>query len=257
MPHITIADTTLYIADHRKAESSYLPVILVHGAGGTHLDWPANLRRLPQANAIAVDLAGHGKSPLPSHQTIEAYAKSLIHLMDALQLPQAVICGHSMGGGIAQMMALAYPQRVRGLILVGTGAKLRVHPDVLENILTHPEDVAALLKTSVWGADVPDSFREGTYTQMMNTPPEVIYGDYLACDGFDVRDRLGEISVPTLVIGGTADVMTPHKFSVYLAENIPHAQLITVEGGGHMMALEQPCFVTNAIANWLSDKDAS
>ncbi len=251
MPYTQVADVKLYYTDHRKPESTYPPVIMVHGAGGTHLDWPILLRRLPQSNAIALDLPGHGKSAPPGQHSIPAYADGVIGLMDALALPQAVIAGHSMGGGIAQTIALEYPERVRGLILLGTGAKLRVHPDILARVRDHHAEIADLLKTWIWADDAPSALRDAGYAQLMNTPPQVIYGDYLACDNFDIRDRLSEISAPTLVIGGTADKMTPLKFSQYLADNIPHAALFTVEGGGHMMALEQPQTVTDAIAAWL------
>lgn len=251
MPHITTNTGRLYLADHRKTDSPYRPVLLIHGAGGSHLDWPAGLRRLPQANAIALDLPGHGKSDPPGRSSIDAYAQDVIALLDALELDRVILAGHSMGGAIAQTLALSTPQRVAGLILVGTGARLRVHPDILDRVRTEPEAVAALLKDWMWGPGTPDEMRQIGYQQMLQTPPDVTYGDYLACNGFNLMDRLGDIQAPALVIGGSEDRMTAPKYAEYLRDNIPRAALIMVEGGGHMMALEQPAVVLAAIERWL------
>ncbi|GAB4525035.1 MAG: alpha/beta fold hydrolase [Anaerolineae bacterium] len=226
-----------------------MPVVLVHGAGGTHLDWPGALRRLP--NTLALDLPGHGKSRLPGRTSIEDYTADVALFLEALNMPKAVIIGHSMGGGIAQMLALTHPEKVAGLVLVATGAKLRVHPDIVERVLHDQAGVAALLKEWIWAPAVPQTVREISYERLMETPAQVVQGDYYACDHFDIRERLAEIQAPTLIIGGTEDRMTPHKFSVFMQENIPQAELFTVEGGGHMLALEQPEPVTEAIRQWL------
>lgn len=251
MPTIKTGEGRIYITDHRKSDSSHVPVILVHGAGGTHLDWPAALRKLPQANAIAIDLPGHGKSEAPGRETIDDYTRAVIALMDALEIPQAVIAGHSMGGAIAQTLALDYADRAAGIILLGTGARLRVHPDIVERVLTDQQAVAELLRDWIWAESAPQTMRDLAYEQLMNTPAQVIHNDYKACNHFDVMPRLNEIAMPALVIGGTEDRMTPHKYSQFLHDNIANSHLVTVEGGGHMMALEQTDFVVAEIASWL------
>lgn len=245
----------IYYTDHRKAESPDVPVILVHGAGGSHLDWSINIRRASQA--LAVDLPAHGKSHPPSHATISGYAQAIISLMDGLNIPKAIIGGHSMGGAIAQTLALEYAERVAGLILVATGAKLRVHPDILNLIQINQAGVADMLQEGLWSADAPEHLRQLTYTQVMALSADVLHDDYLACDNFDVRDKLAQIHAPTLVIGATQDTMTPHKFSVYLSENIPHAELVTIEDAGHMVILEQADTVADVIVRWLSGLDRS
>jgi pimeloyl-ACP methyl ester carboxylesterase len=251
MPLIETARTTVFFADHRTEDSPYPPIALVHGAGGSHLDWPTQLRRLPEANLIAVDLPGHGKSPGPGRKQVADYAADIATLLDALEWPQAIIVGHSMGGAIAQTMALDHADRVAGIVLVGSGAKLGVHPDILEKALTDMESVARLLKDWMWGDRVDDATRDLGYQRLLETPAEITHDDYFACNNFDIRSRLAEINSPTLVIGGTADKMTPLKFAAYLQEHIADARLVTVEGGGHMMALEQPDVVTGAIQDWL------
>lgn len=81
----------------------------------------------------------------------------------------------------------------------------------------------------------------------------MLHGDFTATNIFDIRGQLAQIRVPTLIIGGTADRMTPLRFSTYLHEQIIGSQLVSVEGGGHMMALEQPQVVAGAVQRWLQD----
>lgn len=250
MPLIETERGKIYFTDHRKSERT--PVILVHGAGGSHLDWSAGLRRLPEANAIALDLPGHGKSPTPGRNSIYDYAADVIALLDALDISQAIIAGHSMGGAIAQVIGLQYASRVTGLILVGTAAKLVVNPYILETTLTSMEEVSQTLVKWMWGPKATDEMRAFSYQRMNEISPQILYGDYIACDGFDIRDQIHNIHVPVLVIGGEVDKMTPPKFSQHLADTIPNTQLIIVPEGGHMMALEQSQIVIQAIKEWLN-----
>lgn len=251
MPQITTQRGQIYIADHRKADSKFIPVIFIHGAGGTHLDWSAELRRLPQANAIVLDLPAHGKSTPPHRTSIKEYADDVVALADALSLPYAIFAGHSMGGGIAQQIAVSYPDKVAGLVLFGTGAKLAVHPDILNQTLTAYETVVDLLKEWYWTESTPATQKQLTKSYLLKTAPEVTFGDYTACNGFDIRAELKNISTPTLVISGTHDKMTPLKYGQYLADNIPNAKLAIIENAGHMLGLEQPQQVAKIVADWL------
>lgn len=257
MPLLSTANGPIWYADHRDPTLHRPVTLIVHGAGGTHLDWPAEIRRLPEANAVIVDLPGHGRSPGPGRASVSAYAADMVAVLDALKLPHAIIAGHSMGGAIALTMALYYPQRVQGLVLIGTGAKLGVHPDILNGFMTELSRTATLISTLFYGSQGTDSMRRRTYQRLMEFAPITLTNDYAACNAFDVRDRLGEIHVPTLIVGGSEDQMTPFKFSEYLRDHIPGAKLVRVEGGGHMMMLEQPAVVAEAIRAWLLEESWS
>jgi pimeloyl-ACP methyl ester carboxylesterase len=252
-----VADTvkgSSWYEDNRDP-TAHLPVtLMVHGAGSTHLDWPAELRRLPEANAIAPDLPGHGRSPGPGRQSVGAYAADMVSLLDALKIARAIVAGHSMGGAIGLAMALTYPDRVAGLILVGTGAKLSVHPDILNRALTETDKVISLITDWEWAEGADEQLRRLSRKRLSETRPEVLYGDCQACNAFDVRQQLGRIRVPTLIVGGTADRMTAFKYSRYLHEQISGSQLAVIEGGGHKMMLEQPQAVAAAVQQWLSER---
>ncbi|MBI5669639.1 MAG: alpha/beta hydrolase [Chloroflexi bacterium] len=251
MPLIETTNDPIWYADHRD-RTTHLPVTLfIHGAGGSHLDWSAELRRLPEANAIVPDLPGHGKSPGTGRQSISAYASDMIALLDALKIDRAFIAGHSMGGAIALMLALNYPDRVRGLILIGTGAKLAAHP-ILLNASADKEKAVEMILNGYWGTSPEyDQLRRLSRKHLLEFDANVMQGDYIACNTFDVRDQLGRITQPALVIGATDDAMTPLKFSTYLHDNLPNAELVTVQGANHMMALQQPQFVADAVRTWL------
>lgn len=236
----------LWYADHRR-EPDQPTLLLIHGAAGSHLDWSIALRK---RNAIVPDLPGHGKSGGGGRTSVAAYAADMIAFMDALKLNRAVIVGHSMGGAIAQTMALEYADRVRGLILIGTGAYLPVNPAILR-VREAQAEVGTLLKKWFWAKPVPETIRERGFELFMQTPAEITYGDYVACNTFDVRERLGDIHAPTLVIGGMADKMTPPSYSEFLAANIPNATLALIPDGGHMVAIEQPERVVSAVYDWL------
>ena len=252
MPMVETSKGEVFYSDHRKAGSPYTPVVYVHGASGSRLDWPGELRNLPAANAIAIDLPGHGKSPDPGHDTIEAYAAVVRALMDAIDLDRGIIAGHSMGGAIAQMFALEYPERTAGLVLFGTSARLIVNPKILDQVMTAQQEVAQTLSGWVFGPTATDEMRDLMYGKMMALPPLVIYQDYLACNRFDVRDRLHKITAPTLIIGGEKDKMTRFSLSVDMHQDIPNSTLVKVENAGHMMTLEKTEFVVEAMRDWLT-----
>jgi pimeloyl-ACP methyl ester carboxylesterase len=255
MPMIETAYGSMWYADHRDPTLHRPVTVLIHGAGGTHLDWPAELRRLPEGNAIALDLPGHGRSPGGGRLTVSAYAADVVALLDALKIRQAIFAGHSMGGAIAMTAALNYPDRVHGLILVGTSAKLGVHPDILNGFLSEMGRTVTQIVSWYYGKTATDSMRRRTYQRLMEFNPTILRNDYTACNAFDLRNQVGRIEQPTLIVGGMDDKMTPYKFSEQLRDSIPGARLVTVQGGGHMMMLEQPEFVAEAVRQWLSELD--
>lgn len=251
MPAIDTTRGTFWIADHRH-DKQRIPSIVIHGAGGSHLSFPKELRRSKITNAIFPDLSGHGLSKGSGHQTIVHYAQDIVALMDALELPQAILMGHSMGGAIAQWLTIEYPKRVKSLVLIGTGAKLAVNPMMIDGILKDTYETIATVNGWMWAKSASEELREQSAQMMHQTKPSVIQGDYIACDHFDVRDRLQEITVPTLVIAGEHDKMIRVNRSEELAENIPNADFVMLSRAGHMMMLEQPAETVQAIENWLS-----
>jgi len=231
----------LYYFAHGLEQTHRPPVLLLHGAGGTHLHWPPEIRRLNGQRILALDLPGHGKSEGVGFQSVLDYAQSVAAFIRALKLPPVILVGHSMGGAIAQTLALRFPKRVCGLGLVGTGARLRVSPAILENASTPATFPLAvqMVMDMAFGPQADTRLKELAAERMLETRSSVLYGDFIACDSFDVMEKIKRIKIPTLVVCGTEDKMTPMRYSEYFAENIEGARLNMVDGAGHMVMLER------------------
>ncbi|RME86948.1 MAG: alpha/beta hydrolase [Anaerolineae bacterium] len=245
----------LYYFAHEPEGDDQVPVILIHGAGGTCLHWPPEVRRLEGRRVYALDLPGHGKSEGIGKQSIEEYARVVVDFMKALKVRSAVVVGHSMGGAIALTLALKHRRRVHALGLVGTGARLRVAPAILESTASEATFETAVQMITDWafGPEVSPELKSLAAQRMAETRPTVLHGDFVACDAFDVMDKLGKIRVPTLILCGTEDKLTPPRYSEYLREKIPDSRLVLVKGAGHMVMLEQPATVATALQDFLAE----
>jgi pimeloyl-ACP methyl ester carboxylesterase len=252
MPYLDLDGERIYYAFHRNQVDG-APVLLIHGAGENHLVWPFGLRRLPGTVVYAVDLPGHGKSAGTGRSTIADYAQWLASFLETLRIPAAVLIGHSMGGAIAQWLALTCPARAAALVLVATGAKLRVVPQLLELAQRDFPAAVDLISHWEWGPAAPEELKKLGKQQLLTNDPAVMLDDYRACDAFDVRDKLQAIAAPVLIVAGEADQLTPLKYAAFLAEQIPKARLNVAPQAGHMVMLEAADTVMPAIMNFLQE----
>jgi pimeloyl-ACP methyl ester carboxylesterase len=251
---LSVAAGTAFL-DHAPEGARGPPLVLVHGAGETHATWPESIRTLPGRRVITVDLPGHGEAPGPAARSIEAYASALRAMLDALGIPCAVVGGYSMGGAIALTLALEAPGRAAGLVLVGTGARLRVHPAILEATAdpSRAAEAAATIAVACLRPGAPEEEREALAREFAAQATGVLHGDLVACDAFDVIARLGEIRAPALVVVGREDVLTPPRYAALLRERLPGKAMLEVPGAGHAVALEAAGPVTAAVAAFLSE----
>ncbi len=245
----------LYYFVHEADDTTRPPLILIHGAGGFHLSWPSQVRRLAGERIYAVDLPGHGKSEGMGRQSIEEYVGDMAAFMDALGIHRAVFAGHSMGSAIAITLALRYPMQVLGLILIGSGAKMRVSPAFLEGVSNAHTfaSTVQMINDCSFGPKASPRLKELATQRMGQSHPSVLYNDYLACNAFNAVDQIEKIKVPTLILCGMEDKMIPLKYSKSLRDSIGSAQLIVVEDAGHMLMLEQPDVTANLISRFMKD----
>ncbi len=227
--------------------------VFVHGAGGNNLLWRRTLQYLSgDGKAIAVNLPGHPTGAITC-RTVSEYADSLHRFMLDKGLKRPAVCGHSMGGAIALTLALEHPGDVGALILADTGAKMGVLPEIVDGLRGQPLGVIEKTITPMSFYQVSlEVAREGRSALSVSNLP-VFLNDYLACDGFDVRDRLSQVSVRTLIVCGEGDRMTPPKWSHYLAANISRSTSFFIRGAGHMVPLEKPGPFAGILQSFLAE----
>lgn len=248
MPRIDIEGDTCYYAGSTAAAGKTL--VFCHGAGGSHRHWLDQVEGLKnQAAVLAVDLPGHGASGGKPAAEIKVYREFLHRFSMALGLKKFILAGHSMGGAVALDYALHYGDSVEGLILAGSGARLRTAPPLLESLRRGrtPPELIEFAYSAAASAELLEKARQ----EALLVPPQTYLADFTACDKFDCMERLSEITAPALLICGKDDRLTPPKYSRYLAERLPKAELVEVEGSGHMVMLEAPQKVSEAISSFL------
>lgn len=226
-----------------------MKLVFVHGAGGSSLSFYYQLRHF--RNSKAIDLPGH---PIGKACTsIEGYLEWVRGFNTARRYKDVVLCGHSMGGAIAQLYALRYPEELRGIILIGTGARLRVHSDYLNRCKNPGEGNADWMEgQKEYYKGVESDIYQVLLRRATEVGPNVDLNDLQACDHFDVMNEVKNISLPTQVMCGSEDVMTPVNYSDYLAQNIKNAREEIIPDGSHFVQLEKHQQVNEQIERFLA-----
>jgi len=241
MKSILVASQKLFFESVQpERQQSVATLLLLHGAGGSHLTWRSQLRELSDRfRIISVDLPGHGQSEGTGEATVGSYARSVSELMKVLELRDVVLGGHSMGGAIALEIALRDPSRLAGLVLVGTGARLRVLPAIFSVIREDFELAIQSMAGFTFGPAASSELIEEERHLLAKSSADVMLKDFTACDSFDIMERVGSIHVPTLIVCGKEDRLTPPKYSETLRENISGSEIVLLDDCGHMPMLEQ------------------
>jgi 3-oxoadipate enol-lactonase len=252
MPSVNAAGTELHYLRAGEGE----PLLLIQGMSATHLAWGRPfLDELEHSfDTVVFDNRGmglSGRAELPF--TIADLAGDTAGLLDALELESVHVVGISMGGMIAQELALAQPERIRTLTI---GASYCGGP---EATLMAPEDLQMLgaafasgdrdqVFRAMWEINLSPDFREddsryAIFSEMaatLSSPQPVIMQQMRACALHDTHERLGQIDLPTLIIHGDADRLLSYPNGRQIASLIPGAHLETLPGVGHMFWWEQP-----------------
>jgi len=237
------------------------PILFSHGVTNSIRTWFHQLEEFPRAGfrAIAYDHRGHGKSDLGSSgHSLENLALDLKTVIEELDLHGAVLVGHSMGGVAVQGFVTQFPEmaaeRVAGIVLLSTLAKtpLGSHSTRtkarIEKVTNRVPDMSwlwsspnlgFLLARLGFGRDPQPSHVELVRQMLMECPPETRLDAPRALIGLDLTDVLPAVKMPTLVIVGTGDLLTPPGHARLIAGLIPGARLEVFEGGGHMLMLER------------------
>lgn len=247
------------------------PILLSHGVTLSVRVWAKQLHSLAAAGfrVIAYDHRGHGDSHLgPAGHGLDQIAADLRSIIEAMDLHDVVVVGHSMGGIATQLLCLDHPEvareRVAGIVLLSTLARspFAANPR-LGQIATwmadrlpdgagalRARDLGLVIARLGFGRSPSPGQVEATRQMILATDARTRREATSALAGLDVTARLESIDRPTLVIGGTADLITPLAESRRIARRIPGARLEVLEGGGHMLMFEQPEKIDRLIADF-------
>jgi pimeloyl-ACP methyl ester carboxylesterase len=184
--------------------------------------------------------------------TVRAYAGYVEALLDALDLKNVILGGHSMGGAIALEIALKNPARLGGLLLVGTGAKLRVLPVIFSMIRDDFEVAIESMGNFAFGPNPSEEILDEHKRLMAMNTPDVLIQDFTACDSFDIIDQISGVTLPTLILCGKDDRLTPAKYSEFLHKKIGGSEAVFFEDCGHMPMIEQSAAFNRAVESFLS-----
>ena len=244
------------------------PIVLLHGVTLSVATWPFQIAALrKEFRVIALDARGHGLSQLQGTLSgLDRMASDVAQVLSQLDLRDAIVVGHSMGGMITQQMVLDFPdlarERIAGTILLSTAAApgqgvpfassttRRWRPGSRAGrAALPPGEVGFALARLALGAKADPRFVAHTRNMTSAVSPRALSHVLPYVVGFDVRARLKDYPVPALVLTGSRDLLTPPRLGRELARRIPGATFEVVPGGGHMLMLER--------ADWLNERIAT
>jgi pimeloyl-ACP methyl ester carboxylesterase len=241
-----------FVATGGRDFDSKLPaVVLIHGAGFDHSAWALHSRWFAHHgfSVLVPDLPGHGRSAGPPLRSITVMADWTAALLTAVGAVKAHLIGHSMGSLIALETTARHPEKVSALGLIGTAATMTVGPDLLK--AAEANDEAAIDMVSIWGlgfaAELGGSLAPGLWMHggaqrvLQHCPSGVLYSDLAACNAYSgALAAAAKVTVPTTLILGERDMMTPAKAGKALAAAITGARTVVLSGAGHMLMTERP-----------------
>ena len=238
------------------------PVLFLHGLGGTRFAWEPQLEGLSaRYRCIAWDMPGYGDSdPLPE-LTFPAIADAIAMLLDQLDIERTHIVGLSFGGQQAMHFALRHPDRLDRLVLADTSHRFgadgtnpeewkRLRLDALDAAST-PADIAESVIDSIVAPTFTGLERDRILDAFRQISSEGLRASIECLPTHNVTDRLREITAPALVIVGELDQETPLSYAETLAENIPNARLVIIDGVGHLTPAEAPDAFNRLVAGFL------
>ncbi|HVP78656.1 MAG TPA: alpha/beta hydrolase [Thermodesulfobacteriota bacterium] len=229
-------------------------VLFIHGAGGGQYTWSCQKGFFEKEfNPIIIELPGHGASGEEGEKEIGKYAEEVYVFLQTVGIRKVFLVGHSMGGAITQTLALTHSEIIQGVVLVGTGARLKVLPSILDGINTNFKETIPKIIQYAYSRKAPPNLIEDGVAQMLTCRPGVLHGDFLACDRFDVMKEVEKIDLPTLILCGEEDALTPVLYSEFLHRRIKGSRLEVLPNAGHMVMMESAQAFNERVSRFLEE----
>ena len=246
------SNSIAYIAGRWPLDPTKATILFIHGAGGSSALWENQVDSFKEhVNTIAIDLPGHGKSSGPGLDKVEDYSAAVTNFIKKTEIPAPIPCGLSLGGAIVLQLVLEHETNFKAAILVNTGARLRVQPFVFEAIKNDYKGYLDAVPAFAASGKTDPVKLASFMAESAKCPPEVAYGDFTACDRFNVTEKLSSITTPIFILTAEDDKLTLPKYGSYLKEHINNASLTEIKEAGHLSPIEQPEAFNRAVIDYL------
>lgn len=247
---------------YRTAGNARLPIIFIHGFGATSIVWKNQVKFLSDnATIIATDLRGWGYSSKPkgNRYRIRDHMNDITNLVSSLGLDKFVLAGSSMGGLLALSYYFQYRNKVKALLLVGTRARARKDLGKLIQRARSSEYKKIIKETAL--SSFSGNSRKAAQSQVlrsaMRATRECVLHTLEAFRNFDLTDRITQIDVPTMIIFGREDNITPIDEALYLNRKIENSVLELINHSGHLPMVERPVEFNRIIRHFLRNLSVS
>jgi pimeloyl-ACP methyl ester carboxylesterase len=249
---LQVNNHNVYVATgNRLLDPARETVVFIHGTGQDHTIWVLPTRYFARhgKNVLAVDLPGHGRSDGPLLETIEVMADWIVDVLDAAGLADAAVVGHSMGSLIAVAAAARHADRVRAIALVSTSVPMPVNDFLLNSARENKHIAIDILNfwgfsksAQIGGNATPGNWMLGGGMRLMEKAGSgVIFNDLNACNEYvEGLNDAANIQCHALLILGDRDMLTPTRSASKVADVLPDAEIVVLQGSGHALLLERP-----------------
>ena len=250
MPYVALPHAgRIHYAERGERRPGRASAVLIHGAGASSAIWMMVLARVARTgHAVAIDLPGHGPSAAEGSTlngagglTLERYRDAAGELAGTLCLGPSVLVGHSLGALVAIEAALAWPDKVRALVLCASAPRLPADPELDRLLRTDPSRVIAWLADHALSPHAKPAVRRGFLAAGDVTPPDVVRADFDIVRAADLSARIGALACPVTWIDGADDRIVP-------ATDGRKGEIVTLPSVGHLTPIEAPGAVADAIA---------
>jgi pimeloyl-ACP methyl ester carboxylesterase len=236
---------------NREPDPERDTVVFIHGTGQDHTIWVLPTRYFARhgKNVLAIDLPAHGRSGGSPLESIEDMADWVISVLDAAGLDNAALVGHSLGSLVSIAAAARHPERVRAIALVGTTVPMPVSEFLLDKARENSHMAIDMLNfwgysksAQLGGNATPGNWMLGGGVRLMEkAEPGIIYTDLKACNDYiEGLEHAADVKCPALLILGERDMLTPTRSVRKVAEALPDAETVILEGSGHALLAERP-----------------
>jgi len=242
MTEITIREARVHYIEGERLDRSRPTLLFIHGAGQSVATWKFQLelfKNHTHFNFIALDLPGRGGSEGEGFRSVVEYKDFLSEFIDSLKLENIILIGHSMGGGIAMLLAIEQPEIFNACVLAATGAKLSVAQQTLDTVKNDYEAFCEISPQRMFAEDSPQELKQEFKQGLIDIGQEVCYWDLVACNEFDILKHIHKIALPTLIVSADKDMLTPVKYGEFLHQKIYGSEFYEIKGSGHFIMQEK------------------